>query len=121
MKYKLFQLVNTYTINISATGNSSDSGNGGGSTVAKYQIDCGLDTQVGGTGWGAGTWGRSTWGSAGRMLPPKTCSYGMKITLVKIYLLNHRDGAIYYWDKSGGVAARAVNLLLLTGSSDVLQ
>ena len=38
----------TYTINLSATGNASDSGNGGGSTVAAYQIDCGLDTQVGG-------------------------------------------------------------------------
>ena len=47
----------TYTINLSATGNSSDSGNGGGSTVAAYQIDCGLDTQVGGTGWGSSTWG----------------------------------------------------------------
>ena len=54
----------TYTINISATGNSSDSGNGGGSTVAAYQIDCGLDTQVGGSGWGSSTWGRSTWGSS---------------------------------------------------------
>ena len=49
---------------ISVTGNASDSGNGGGSTVAAYQIDCGLDTQVGGTGWGSGTWGRSTWGSS---------------------------------------------------------
>ena len=64
LKYKLFQLPTPYTINISATGNSSDSGNGGGSTVAAYQIDCGLDTQVGGTGWGSGTWGRSTWGSS---------------------------------------------------------
>ena len=37
----------------------------------------------------------------------------MRITLEKIYLINIRDGAIYYWDKSGGLAARAVNLLLL--------
>ena len=43
--------------------NSSDTGNGGGSTVGAYQISGGLDTGVGGNGWGAGTWGRLSWGS----------------------------------------------------------
>ena len=55
---------NTYTITLSVTANSSDSGNGGSSVVGAYQINVGLDTTVGGTGWGAGTWGRGTWGSA---------------------------------------------------------
>ena len=38
---------------------SSDSANGntGGGTVAVYQINVGLDTTVGGTGWGAGLYG----------------------------------------------------------------
>jgi Beta barrel domain of bacteriophage endosialidase. len=43
--------------------NSSDSGNGGSSVVAAYQVNVGLDTTVSGNGWGAGTWGRGTWGS----------------------------------------------------------
>ena len=43
---------NSYEITVSVTANSSDSGNGGSSTVAKYQINTGLNTQVGGTGWG---------------------------------------------------------------------
>ena len=43
--------------------NSSDTGNGGSSVVGKYQISKGLDTGVGGNGWGVGTWGRLTWGS----------------------------------------------------------
>jgi hypothetical protein len=110
--------VNTYTINISATGNSSDSGNGGGSTVAKYQIDCGLDTQVGGTGWGAGTWGRSTWGSAADVTTENELALWSEDNFGEDLLLNLRDSAIYYWDKSGGLAARAVNLTSLTGSSD---
>lgn len=107
---------NTYTINISATGNSSDSGNGGGSTVAKYQIDCGLDTQVGGTGWGSGTWSRGTWGSSfgagveGQLALWNQDNFGEDL------LLNLRDGAIYYWDESGGLAARAVDISSLTGS-----
>ena len=109
---------NAYTINISATGNSSDSGNGGGSTVAKYQIDCGLDTQVGGTGWGAGTWGRSTWGSAADVTTESELALWSEDNFGEDLLLNLRDSAIYYWDKSGGVAARAVNLTSLSGASD---
>ena len=42
------------TTGASITANSSDSGNGGSSTVGAYQINVGLNTTVGGTGWGAG-------------------------------------------------------------------
>ena len=41
------------------TANSSDAGsssNGGSSTIAKYQISVGLDSQAYGNGWGAGIW-----------------------------------------------------------------
>lgn len=47
-----------YQIVVSATANGSDTGNGGGSVVGKYQINVGLNSQVGGTGWGSSTWGR---------------------------------------------------------------
>ena len=110
---------NAYTINISATGNSSDTGNGGGSTVAKYQIDCGLDTQVGGTGWGAGTWGRGGWSTAADVTTEGELALWSEDNFGEDLLLNHRNGAIYYWDKSSGVAARAVNLTSLSGASDV--
>ena len=110
---------NTYTINVSATGNASDSGNGGGSTVAKYQIDCGLDTQVGGTGWGAGTWQRGTWGSSANVTTESELALWSEDNFGEDLLLNLRNSAIYYWDKSGGVAARAVNLTSLANASDV--
>ena len=41
----------------SVTANSSDTGNGGGSTVGAYQIGTGLNSSVDGTGWGAGLFG----------------------------------------------------------------
>ena len=47
---------NIYTITVSVTANSSDSGNGGSSTVGAYQVNTGLDTNFFGTGWGAGVW-----------------------------------------------------------------
>ena len=45
---------NTYTILASATANGSDSGTGGSGVDGVYQINSGLNTTVGGTGWGAG-------------------------------------------------------------------
>ena len=55
-EYQVSRVVdaNTYEITSAVTANSSDSGNGGSSTVGTYQINVGLDTAVGGTGWGAG-------------------------------------------------------------------
>ena len=110
---------NTYTITLSATANGNDSGNGGASTVAKYQIDCGLDTQVGGTGWGAGTWQRGTWGSASNLTTISELALWSENNFGEDLLLSHRDSSVYYWDKSGGVAARAVNLTTVSGASDV--
>ena len=48
---------NSYLIRASVAANSSDTGNGGSSTVGAYQINVGLDSTVGGTGWGAGLYG----------------------------------------------------------------
>ena len=55
-EYQISRVVdaNTYEITSAVAANSSDSGNGGSSTVGAYQINVGLDTAVGGTGWGAG-------------------------------------------------------------------
>ena len=59
IEYQIVSITNanSYTITASVAANSSDSGNGGSSTVGAYQINTGLDTTVGGTGWGAGLYG----------------------------------------------------------------
>ena len=108
----------TFTINISVTGNSSDTGNGGGSTVAKYQIDCGLDTQVGGTGWGAGTWSRGGWSTAFDVGVTAELALWNEDNFGEDLLLNLRDGAIYYWDRTGGTSARAINLIDVAGANN---
>jgi hypothetical protein len=51
---------NVYTITSSVAANSSDSGNGGGSTIGNYQLNTGNSSYTVGTGWGAGGWGGST-------------------------------------------------------------
>ena len=75
--------------------NGSDTGNGGGSVVCKYQIVTGLDTTVSGTGW---IWTHDNFGED--------------------LIINVRDGGIYYWDKSTSSApyARAVALSDLAGA-----
>ncbi len=109
---------NTFTITVSVAANSSDTGNGGSSTVGAYQINVGLDTTVGGTGWGAGTYGRDGWGDA--------ASSGLTTTneirlwshdnLGEDLLINPRDSGIFYWDKTNNLSTRAVELSTLTGT-----
>jgi len=195
---------NTYTITAkdtsgsTVTANSSDSGNGGSSTVGAYQINVGLDDNSYGTGWGAGIWGgisgsaattavddgsgmtasatsvtvdssanfeasgyllidseimqytgktSTTFTGLTRGLFETTAAthaddatvtealggWGMPATtniagaLLRHWshdnfgedlVMNVRDGAIYYWDKSGGTSARAVEITTLAGSTN---
>ena len=57
-QYEISNIVSPdiYQFNVLIPANSSDVGNGGATVTAEYQISIGLDTQVGGTGWGAGPW-----------------------------------------------------------------
>lgn len=58
-EYQIQRIVssNSYEITSSVAANASDTGNGGSAAVGEYQINVGLDTTVGGTGWGAGLFG----------------------------------------------------------------
>lgn len=103
------------------TGGSATSGStsGGGSSVqAAYQINTGLDTSVVGTGWGADPWGDGGWSD-----PATTTVTGAQLRVWsqdnfgEDLLFCPRDGGIYYWDKSSGVSARAVNITSLSGSN----
>jgi hypothetical protein len=108
---------NTYTVTMSVAANSSDSG-GGGTVTAAYQINIGLDTQVGGVGWGAGTWGLGTWGTA------RTISTGNSLRLWSSDNFGQdlffcvRDGGIYYWSPTLGASARGIPLNDATLTSD---
>lgn len=108
-EYQIVTIVsdNSYTVTAkdsngdAVTANASDTGNGGSSVVGTYQINVGLDTTVGGTGWGAGTWGRSTWGSAATLSAvTDVLRLWSHDNFGEDLLFNVRDGGIYYWDKS---------------------
>jgi hypothetical protein len=54
---------NQYTITASVNATAEDSGNGGSSVVAAYQITTGVDIYSLNVGWGAGTWGGIVFGT----------------------------------------------------------
>ena len=95
--------------------NGSDSGNGGGSIVGKYQINVGLDITVRSSGWGAGTWSRGTWGSASTdAIVSNTLRLWSHDNFGEDLLINVRDGGIYYWDETAGLGTRAVDITSLS-------
>jgi hypothetical protein len=59
---------NQYTITASVNATAGDSGNGGSSVVAAYQITTGVDIYSLNVGWGAGTWGGVVFGTATNQL-----------------------------------------------------
>jgi hypothetical protein len=95
---------------------ASDTGNGGSSVVAAYQIQTGQDSAITGLGWGAGGWGQDGWGSASST---GILSGSLRLWSMDAFgedlLANPRNGGIYYWDFS--VGGRAVNLSDLPGSN----
>ena len=98
----------TYTISAKdaggspVTANSSDSGNGGGSTVGEYEVTAGLGTISFGYGWTTSTWGRLSWG-AGSLRPiinPLTVWFfdNFDNDLV-MNVATDSKGPIYYWER----------------------
>ena len=99
--------------------NTSDSGNGGSSSVGAYQINTGLDTSVQGTGWGAGTWGRGAWDSASDLTAGgNTLRIWSHDNFGEDLLMNVRDEGVFYWDKTNSVTTRAVSLSSLGVAAD---
>lgn len=107
----------TYEITVSVAANSSDTGDGGAAVIGAYQINTGLDTSVYGTGWGAGAWSRGTWNSGSpTTIPGSQLRVWSQDNYGEDLIICVQDGGIYYWDKSGGLTARAVALEDLAGA-----
>jgi hypothetical protein len=83
--------------------------------VGAYQINTGLDVVVNASGWGAGTWSRGTWGSASTSpIVSNTLRLWSNDNFGEDLLINVRDGGIYYWDATGGLGTRAVDITTLS-------
>jgi hypothetical protein len=104
----------TYTINVGVNANASDTGNGGATVTALYDIDIGNDIDTYGYGWGAGAWSRGAWGS-GAVTPIVSIQRDWFFNnFDNDLVMNIRNGAIYYWQQSGGVSNRATLLSTTT-------
>ena len=95
-----------YSITVSVNANSSDTGNGGASTVATFQITSGNAVYSQNVGWGAGGWSgvnsgttSTGWGASA----PASQGIGQQLRLWsqanygQNLVFNPRGGAIYYW------------------------
>jgi hypothetical protein len=106
--------VDTYRFTASATANASDTGGGGASVVAAYQINVGPAEQVPLVGWGAGGWGLGTWGNGlGSSIALRLWS---QINYGEDLVFAPRGGGIYYWDATSGLTSRGVLLNSLGGT-----
>ena len=96
----------TFTITAATAATSSTSGGGTGITAA-FQISVGNAVASAGYGWSAGTWSRGSWGF-GNPTPVINIQRDWFLQNFDDDLVaNIRDGAIYYWQYSGGVGTRA--------------
>ena len=116
----------TYTIQ-AASNATSTAGPGGGTVTAAYQINTGLDTSLYGNGWGASSWGGVVYGGTdtgwGSPATASVASAGLRLWSNDTYgqdlVFNVRNGGIYYWVQSTGLAVRGVALSSLSGAADV--
>lgn len=110
-------VVDTNSYTITASSNATSGATGGGTVTAAYQVSVGPAFQTPLSGWGAGAWGDNTWGNGGASLEPLRIwnqqNFGDDL------LFGPKDGALYYWDLTGGFGNRGVALAGMMGAADV--
>ena len=107
---------------VPVTANASDTGDGGRTITASYQINVGIDTSILGNGWGAGAWSSDAWGVAADVnVLTDTLRLWEHDNFGEDLVMNVYNGGIYYWDASltDPLTRRAVPLTALYGARDV--
>lgn len=103
----------TYTITATTIANAN--GTGGGTVTAAYQINIGPAIASPFAGWGAGGWGSGGWGS-GSVASINAMRLWSQSNFGEDLIFGPRGGPVYYWDASGGVGTRGVNITSLLGA-----
>lgn len=115
-----------FTIVSSIAANSSDTGNGGGSTVGTFQINPGSSTSFIGQGWGAGGWGGTTlgssvtsgWGNSINGGGLSTITLWSQSNYGQNLVINSRGQGLYYWAvASNGTTYNRAQLLSPSNSN----
>lgn len=107
----------TYTIVASVSATGADTGNGGASVTAEYQIPIGLAFQVAVSGWGSGPWGAGPWGTG---IPSQSAMrLWVQYNFGENLIFGYRGSPLYYWDATAGITVRGVPVSGLAGASSV--
>jgi hypothetical protein len=101
---------NSYTIDVSATASVYDTGNGGTTVNASYQIPVGYEVAQPLAGWGAGPWGTGPWGIGTPAFISLRLWYQNNFGEDLIY--GYRGGPLYYWSASTGVSPMQITATL---------
>lgn len=95
---------NTYKITLTVTADGSDTGNGGGSVTAQYQINTGNPIYATASGFGAGGWSGVTagasdtaWGESAAGGVGVDMRLWSQINFGQNLIINPRGGGLYLW------------------------
>lgn len=109
--------VDVFVITVPVNATASDTGHGGPSVAAQYQINIGLAYAAPMGGWGAGAWGSGPWGVG--VTSTEALRLWTQSNFGENLVFAYRGGPIYYWDSAAGVTVRGVAVSSLSGASDV--
>jgi hypothetical protein len=103
-----------FTITMTTAATSTVTNAGGTGISAAFQINVGVGVGSTGYGWGAGAWSRLAWGSGATSPTVNPQRDWFFNNFDNDLAMNIRNGAIYYWQYSGGVTTRATLLSATT-------
>lgn len=98
--------------------NASDTGGGGGSVVAAYQLNTGTNFFIPSAGYGTGPYGFGPYGGAGNLAFASQLRLWSLDAFADDLVACPRGGPPIYWVEASGVGTRAVSLSELPGASD---
>lgn len=107
----------TYYIDVGFYATATASG--GGTVIATYQENTGLEVNGGAAGWGAGGWSEGSWGNTVGTGVGASLRIWNHTAFGEDLIFGPRGGRMYYWDASAGFTQRGVLLSTLPGASDV--
>lgn len=89
---------------------AGDTGDGLGSTSAKYQINIGTNWYSPATGWGTGLWDSGVWGGGSDINFADQLRLYSQDVFGDDLLFNPRGGGVFFWDESIGTGTRGTNI-----------
>lgn len=101
---------NTFTITSSVAATAYDTGTGGTSVYAAYEIAVGNAATTPLSGWGSGSWGSGAWGIGTTTLVGIRLWYQSNFGEDLVY--GYRGGPLYYWNAKLGSTAQTFTVTI---------